>query len=127
MARKSSVLPVTSGLSSRTATAAIKQSGSSRAEPCFLAVALIVAGGKVISRSRRNFFVLVEPFAGPFQLIGGRLQLKTVDDFVNRDAREGENAVLISVTPRVSDDRWMVSFEVLGKNICVQNAFNHRL
>ena len=37
---------VTSGQFSRTATAAIKQSGSSTTEHCFLAVALIVAAAR---------------------------------------------------------------------------------
>ena len=84
-------------------------------------------GGEVVSGSGRNFFVLVEPFRSPFQLNGGGLKLKPVDDFVNRNACEGENAVLFSLPTCVSDDRRMVALEVLGKDIGVQNAFNHRL
>ena len=84
-------------------------------------------GGEVVSGSGRNFFVLLEPFHRPFQLTGGGLKLKTVDDFVNRDACEGENAVLFRVATRMLDDVRIVPLEVLGKNVCIQNAFNHRL
>src|SRR5208337_450280 len=83
--------------------------------------------GKIVSGSGRNFFVLVEPFQGLLQLTGGGLKLQTIDDLVNRNAREGENAVLLSVATGVPDDVRMVPLEVLGKNICVQNGFNHRL
>ena|SRR5271165_3917541 len=84
-------------------------------------------GSEVVSGSRRDFFVLLKPFHGPFQLTGRRLKLKTVDDLVNRDAREGENAVLSSVATRVLDDVRIVPLQVLGKDVCIQNAFNHRL
>src|ERR1035437_125159 len=84
-------------------------------------------GGEVVSGSGRNFFVLVEPFHRPFQLTGGGLQFKTVDDLVNCDAREGENAVLFSVATRVLDDGPIMPLEVFGKDVCVQNGFNHRL
>ena len=56
--------------------------------------------GEVVSGSGRNFFVLLEPFHRPFQLTGGGLKLKTVDDLVNRNAGEAENAVLFSVASR---------------------------
>jgi hypothetical protein len=120
------VLLVTSGLSSLTATAAIKQSGSSRAEPFFSCRRLDRGGGEVVSGSRRDLFVLVEPRQCSFQLTGCSLQLKTVDDFVNGDACEGENAVLLGVAGRMANHGRMVALEVFGKDVCVQDGFDHR-
>ena len=84
-------------------------------------------GCAVITGSRRDLLVLVEPGQGLRQLTGGSLQLKAVNDFVNRDAREREDAMLSGVAGCVADDGRMVSLEVFGKDICVEDGFDNRL
>ena len=48
-------------------------------------------------------------------------------DLMDGDAGEGEDTVLLRVLPRASDHGPIMTLEVLGENICVEENFAHVL
>jgi hypothetical protein len=85
----------------------------------------MVVGGKIVGRGRRNLLVLSKPGQNLFQLNGSRFQLKAVDDLVDRYAGEGEYLELLSVARGVADDGLVVSLQIFGQNVSIQDGFEH--
>jgi hypothetical protein len=52
------------------------------------------------------------------------LELKAINDLADGDAREGENAVVLGVTRRAAGDGGIVTLEVLGEDVGVQDRLD---
>jgi len=57
------------------------------------------------------------------QLFQGRLQLRTVDNLIDRHACEREDAMFLNVELCAANDVTMVALEIFGQNIRVQDGF----
>jgi hypothetical protein len=65
-------------------------------------------------------------FLNGLEIAGSGLQLKAVDDLVNRYAGEREYQELLSVARGVADDGLVMSLQIFGKNVSIQEGFDHR-
>ena len=74
-----------------------------------------------------DVLVLSHPVQCLFQLRGSRLKFKAIDDFVNGNTGEGKYAVGLSVSRGVAGYDLVVSLEVFGKDVSVQDGFGHWL